>query len=131
MAKRARHLRHRAAHHDDENTGAPVEANEKVPQAPFDERPHMDVEEGIIRDPVMYNGEPVSYVKDIGVNDVEYDPNVRQVLLQPLTGKRVVVPAKEINKDNNVRTENERTPDRRPELTFPTGHPDALPGQGR
>lgn len=136
MAKRARHLRHRRADADEpENQNSPtnqaVAQNAKTPAKPWDQMPHSDKSEGIIRDPVLWNGQVVSYVKDIGVYDADYDPDVRKVMLQPESGGRVVVPATEINKDNRPMVESARAVNRVPHLTFPFGHPDALPGEGR
>lgn len=106
--------------------------NRKVAAPPYDETPHNDELEGVIRDPVMFNGQVVSLIKDIGVHDAEYDPNVRQVKIQALGQKPQVVRAQDINTKNVVpRPEIERAPMRVSHLTFPKGHPSTLPGEGR
>lgn len=82
--------------------------------------PVNDRKEGIVRDPVNYKGEIVSYVKDIGNGDPGYDASVRQVLIMKQDGTEIVVPETDIlreKKTHNVAQSHE--PDRRPDQTLP------------
>lgn len=84
------------------------------------DKPVNDRSEGIIRDPVMWNGnEIVSYVKDIGNGDPGYDAKVRKVLIMKQDGTEVVVPESEILKDKTQTPQPSAEPDRRPEETLP------------
>lgn len=98
-----------------------------------DKLPVNDKLEGVIRDAVMYKGQPVSYVKDIGVHDIsEYDPHVRKVVLHTADGETLVVPAAELNVEVTPPVVPQMRPKRVPELTFPKGHPGNLaPEHGR
>jgi hypothetical protein len=92
-----------------------------------DKRPMNDRTEGIMRDPVNYKGEIVSYVKDIGNGDPGYDAKIRQVLIMLQDGTEKVVP------EADIMREKPKTPpqmsdvlDRRPEETLPkTGADDS------
>lgn len=132
MAKRARARTHRrhTNHEVDEETGK-LQARKREPAKPFDQLPNNDALEGVIRDPVIHNGEVVSYVTDVGVGDPEFDPNIRKVLLQPIDGPARRVPASEINKTVTPMVAEDRSPDRVPHLTFPAGHPLAFGAEGR
>lgn len=138
MAKRARVRTSRGAkkgkqaiaERKDFNYG--LEPVAKRPAVPNDQLPHNDELEGMIRDPVLYQGQAVSLVADIGVHDSEYDPNVRQVKIQRLGQKPEIVPAADINTVTVQRPVLEtRAPRRIPSQTFPKGHPAAFPGEGR
>jgi hypothetical protein len=84
------------------------------------DRPVNDRREGIMRDPVNWNGEIVSYVKDIGNGDPGYDANIRQVLIMTQDGTEKVVPETEILRNKRVMAEQDQTePDRRPDQTLP------------
>lgn len=84
------------------------------------DKPVNDRREGIIRDPVNWKGQIVSYVKDIGNGDPGYDANIRQVLIMTQDGTEKVVPESEILRDRKVMVEqNVSEPDRRPEHTLP------------
>jgi hypothetical protein len=72
------------------------------------DRPVNDRREGIMRDPVNWNGEIVSYVKDIGNGDPGYDANIRQVLIMTQDGTEKVVPETEILRNKRVMAEQTR-----------------------
>lgn len=61
-----------------------------------------DTKEGIVRDPVYWNGQLVSYVKDVGTADPEYDGAVKKVVIQMPGGATQVVPESEIMRDRKV-----------------------------
>lgn len=83
------------------------------------EQPVNDRREGIIRDPVNWKGEIVSYVKDIGNGDPGYNANLRQVLIMKQDGTEQVVPESEILRDKKPVVQQSAEPDRRPEQTMP------------
>lgn len=87
--------------------------------ATSEQRPVNDRNEGILRDPVMWNGEAVSYVKDIGNGDPGYNANLRQVLIMKQDGTEQVVPETEILRDRKAAVQETSEPDRRPDLTLP------------
>lgn len=84
-------------------------------------QPSNDMSEGIIRDPVLYSGEVVSYVGDIGVKDPEYDANVRQVRITTKAGEAKVVPASEIMREGTS-----AQPKAAEQLDRPDGGPTAI-----
>ena len=53
--------------------------------------------DGVLRDPVLWNGVPVSYVKQVSIGEPGYDPNARMVLIQDKDGHQNVVPIEEIS----------------------------------
>lgn len=61
-----------------------------------DDMPVNDRLEEVVRDAVTYQGNTVSYVKDVGTSDPGYDANVRQVVIGHPDGKTEVVPESEI-----------------------------------
>ena len=77
-------------------------ANEKEDVKHPTRPPMSDEMEGIVRDPVIWNGKTVSYVKDIGTQDREYNANVRQVLIQIPGGGTQVVPESEILREKTI-----------------------------
>src|SRR4051812_36336572 len=64
---------------------------------PADQQPN-DTLEKMIRDPVVYEGKTVSYVKDVGTHDEGYDATLKQVLIQHPDGGTEVVPESAIMK---------------------------------
>lgn len=84
-----------------------------------DPKPVNDRREGIIRDPVLYGGVVVSYVKDIGTQDPGYDANVRQVLIATPDGKTQVVPEADILREKKKAVTEEMEHDRVPDRTLP------------
>lgn len=83
------------------------------------DRPVNDRIEGVMRDPVNWKGEIVSYVKDIGNGDPGYNANIRQVLIMKQDGTEQVVPESEILKPVQPVVPVTSEPDRRPEHTLP------------
>lgn len=95
----------------------------QVPERSAAENRTNDAREGIIRDPVRWNGQIVSYVKDVGVGDPDYDANVKKVLLQVPGGGTQAVPETEILRNVAPRESDSFQADRDPTKTFPKGHP--------
>lgn len=104
----------------------------KRPGPASDKVPVNDRLEGVIRDPVRYQGGLASYVRDVGVHDVDYDPQVRKVVLVTEDNKRVVALAADINTSVVPPVVETRRANRAPDKTFPVGHPgNIVPGAGR
>jgi hypothetical protein len=93
------------------------------------DKPMADKRDGVVRDPVNWQGQVVSYVKDIGNGDPGYDANVRQVLITLADGTEKVVPEAEILRNKPPAGEATET-DRRPDETLPVDHPGNLTGAG-
>jgi hypothetical protein len=53
--------------------------------------------DGVLRDPVLWNGVAVSYVKQVSIGEQGYDPNAKMVLIQDKDGHQNVVPIEEIS----------------------------------
>lgn len=60
------------------------------------DKPMADTLDNVIRDQVMYQGQVVSYIMDVGTNDPEYDASIKQVKIGFPGGKTQVVPESEI-----------------------------------
>jgi hypothetical protein len=123
----------RMAADDDTHT---INKREMAPEAArpglrSDQVPVNDRLEGVIRDPIEFQGGIASYIRDVGVHDVDYDPQVRKVVLEA-NGKRVVARAADINTTVAPPVVETRRPKRVPDKTFPVGHPgNIVPGAGR
>lgn len=83
------------------------------------DRPMNDRTEGILRDPVNWKGQIVSYVKDIGNGDPGYNAGLRQVLIMKQDGTEEVVPESEILREVKPAAQVTSEPDRRPDQTLP------------
>lgn len=66
------------------------------------ERPSNDRSEGILRDPVRWKDQTVSYVRDVGSDDMGFDANVRHVVIALADGSTKVVPEIEIMRERQV-----------------------------
>lgn len=83
-------------------------------------RPVNDRREGIVRDPVNWQGQIVSYVKDVGNGDPGYNANLRQVVIMLQDGTEKVVPETEILRGPSEAVIQQMSViDRRPEETMP------------
>lgn len=83
------------------------------------DKPVNDRREGIVRDPVNWKGQIVSYVKDVGNGDPGYNANLRQVVIMLQDGTEHVVPESEIMRERKVASEQANELDRRPDQTLP------------
>lgn len=61
-------------------------------------RQHIEREDGVLRDPVRWNGTVASFVKEISRGENGYDPERQMVLLQTIDGATHVVPFSDISK---------------------------------
>jgi hypothetical protein len=77
--------------------------------------------DGIMRDPVLWHGVPVSYVKQISRNEPGYDPNALMVLIEDKDGNQFQVPIEEISELYVPPTTVTERPKRVPHETFVGG----------
>lgn len=63
------------------------------------DRPSNDRSEGILRDPVRWKDQTVSYVRDVGSGDMGFDANKRHVVIALPDGSTKVVPESEIMRE--------------------------------
>lgn len=80
-----------------------------------DDKPTNDKLENVVRDPVLYQGQTVSYVKDIGNGDPEFDANVRKVMITMPSGEELVVPESEILRKGSSQVPQDATTLNRPD----------------
>lgn len=80
-----------------------------------DDKATNDKLENVVRDPVLYQGQTVSYVKDIGNGDPEFDANIRKVMITMPSGEELVVPESEILRKGSTQVPADATTLNRPD----------------
>lgn len=87
-----------AVRHQDPQTDSATKGKRTIEmRRPRDFGTFPERNDGIIRDPVLYNGKPVSYVKQLSAGDPGWEADRKMVLLQEEDGTTIVAEHAEIS----------------------------------